>query len=306
MFIPVTVEALRNYSWRQFGGDLVAGLGVGVVALPLAMAFAIGSGVPPERGLFTAIVAGFLISALGGSRLQLGGATGALVFLVVGIVAKHGYDGLVLATLMAGVMLVVMGFSRLGAAVKFIPYPVTAGFTSGIAVVIFSSQVNDLLGLRLAQVPPDFHEKWITYYEHLGAIHWPTVWLGIACLAVLVLWPKVSRRVPAPFVVMLGATFAAFTFQRFARVEFETIGSRFGSIPNTLPAPQLPAVSFERFRELIAPATTIAILAAIESLLSAVVADGMTGFRHKPNMELVAQGVANIAAPIFGGIPATG
>jgi SulP family sulfate permease len=306
MFVPSSVEALRAYSWRQFGGDLVAGLVVGVVALPLAMAFAIGSGVPPERGLFTAIVAGFLISALGGSRVQIGGPTGAFVVIVFGIVAKHGYDGLVLATLMAGVMLVVMGFSRLGAAVKFIPYPVTAGFTSGIAVVIFSSQVNDLLGLRLDKVPPDFHEKWLAYYERLGAIHWPTVWLSIACLAVLVLWPKISRRVPAPFVVMLAATFGAFAFQRFAHVEVETIGSRFGSIPNMLPAPQLPAVSFGRVRDLLAPATTIAILAAIESLLSAVVADGMTGFRHKPNMELVAQGVANIASPIFGGIPATG
>src|SRR4051795_10815058 len=228
-WVPKSILALRGYTRRDLLSDLIAGVTVGLVALPLAMAFAIASGVPPEAGLYTAIIAGFLISALGGSRVQIGGPTGAFVVIVAGIVAKYGIDGLALATVMAGVLLVVMGFSRLGAAVKFIPYPVTAGFTSGIAVVIFSSQINDLLGLRLAKVPPDFHEKWITYYEHLGAIHWPTVWLGIACLAVLVLWPKVSRRVPAPFVVMLGATFAAFAFQRFARVEFETIGSRFGS-----------------------------------------------------------------------------
>src|SRR4051794_20125012 len=185
MFIPVTVEALRNYSWRQFGGDLVAGLVVGVVALPLAMAFAIGSGVPPERGLFTAIVAGFLISALGGSRVQIGGPTGAFVVIVFGIVAKHGYDGLVLATLMAGVMLVIMGFSRLGAAVKFIPYPVTAGFTSGIAVVIFSSQINDLLGLGLARIPPDFLDKWKVYVENFGAAHGPTLALSAFTLLIL-------------------------------------------------------------------------------------------------------------------------
>ncbi len=302
MFVPSLVGTLKHYSWQQLGQDAVAGLVVGVVALPLAMAFAIASGVPPERGLYTAIVAGFLISALGGSKVQIGGPTGAFVVIVFGIVAQHGYDGLVLATLMAGVMLVCMGFSKLGAAVKFIPYPVTMGFTSGIAVIIFSSQVNDLLGLRIAKVPAEFFEKWQEYLSHLGNIHWTTLGLGVGCLVVLVLWPKVTRKVPAPLVAMAGATLAAY----FLGLNVETIGARFGGIPNMLPEPSLPAITLEKLQKLSGPALTIALLAAIESLLSAVVADGMTGDRHKPNMELVAQGIANLVSPLFGGIPATG
>jgi SulP family sulfate permease len=306
MFVPKSIVCLRDYSWKKFGNDAVAGLVVGVVALPLAMAFAIASGVGPEKGLFTAIVAGFLISALGGSRVQIGGPTGAFVVIVYGIVAKHGYDGLVIATVMAGVMLIIMGVSRLGAAVKFIPYPVTAGFTAGIALVILSSQVNDLFGLRIEKVPADFVEKWKEYGKHLADIDRPTIGLSILCLAILVLWPKFTRRVPASLVAMLAATGVALGMQHFFQIQVETIGSRFGNIPNMLPAPSLPEVTMEKIRELIGPATTIAILAAIESLLSAVVADGMIGGRHKANMELVAQGVANIASPIFGGIPATG
>lgn len=302
MFVPKSVVCLREYSWRQFGSDMVAGVVVGVVALPLAMAFAIASGVPPERGLYTAIIAGFLISVLGGSRVQIGGPTGAFVVIVYGIVSKYGYDGLVWATLMAGVLLIVMGFSRLGAAVKFIPYPVTTGFTTGIAVVIFSSQVNDLLGLRLDKVPPEFFAKWREYYRHLGSLDWPTILLSVVCLAILMLWPKVTRRVPASLVAMVTATGAA----AMLRLDVETVGSHFGGIPHTLPAPGLPEIEPQKLRELVGPAMTIAILAAIESLLSAVVADGMIGGRHKPNMELVAQGVANLASPLFGGIPATG
>jgi SulP family sulfate permease len=302
MFVPKSIVCLRNYSRQQFGADLVAGLVVGVVALPLAMAFAIASGVPPERGLFTAIVAGLLISALGGSRVQIGGPTGAFVVIVYGIVAKYGYDGLVLANLMAGVILIIMGVSRLGAAVKFIPYPVTAGFTSGIAVVIFSAQINDLLGLGLTDVPPSFFGKWERYFEDLVQVSWPTIALSSLCLVILIVWPRLTRKVPASLVAMVTATLIAQLFS----LPVETIGSRFGGIPHTLPAPQLPTFHLHQVRDLLGPATTIAILAAIESLLSAVVADGMIGGRHKPNMELVAQGVANLASPLFGGIPATG
>lgn len=302
MFVPKSIVCLKGYSWKQFSADLVAGVVVGIVALPLAMAFAIASGVPPERGLFTAIVAGFLIAALGGSRVQIGGPTGAFVVIVYGIVAKHGYDGLVVATIMAGFMLIVMGLSRLGAAVKFIPYPVTTGFTSGIAVVIFSSQINDLLGMGIEKVPPEFHEKWLTYFEHLRNVNTSTVALSVLCFAILLLWPRITRRVPASLVAMLSATLIAWV----ANADVATIGSKFGGIPNTLPAPSWPDFDLARLRELMGPAMTIAILAAIESLLSAVVADGMMGGRHKPNMELVAQGVANIASPLFGGIPATG
>jgi SulP family sulfate permease len=305
MEVPKLVTSLRSYSWRQFGDDLVAGLVVGVVALPLAMAFAIASGVEPKRGLFTAVVAGFLISALGGSRVQIGGPTGAFVVIVAGIVARFGYDGLVLATLMAGVLLVVMGLSRLGGVIKFIPYPVTAGFTSGIAVVIFSSQVNDLLGLGMAKVPAEFFDKWKEYGEavYRGSVHGPTVGLSAFSLAVLLLWPRVTRKVPASLLAMILATLAALALN----LDVATIGSKFGGIPRSLPEPSWPeGVSVARLRELSGPALTIAILAAVESLLSAVVADGLIGGRHRPNVELIAQGVANIASPLFGGIPATG
>ena len=317
MFTPKFFVALKSYSWRQFSMDLVAGMVVGVVALPLAMAFAIGSGVPPERGIFTAIIAGFLISALGGSRVQIGGPTGAFVVIVAGIVGKFGYDGLVLATIMAGVLLIVMGFSRLGAAVKFIPYPVTTGFTSGIAVVIFSGQVNDLLGLGPGKIPAEFHLKWVTYFEKLqavlasGAFPWPTVVLSVLCLAILIFWPRVTRRVPAPVVALVAGTLLACLFNYVLGWPVETIGDRYykDGIPNMVPTfalPDLSKVSVARIEELSPSALVIAVLAAIESLLSAVVADGMIGGRHKPNIELVAQGVANIASPLFGGIPATG
>jgi SulP family sulfate permease len=302
MFVPQSIACLREYSRSTLAADLVAGLVVGVVALPLAMAFAIASGLPPERGLFTAIIAGFLISALGGSKVQVGGPTGAFVVIVYGIVAQHGYGGLVLATLMAGVMLIIMGVSRLGAAVKFIPYPVTAGFTAGIAAVIFSSQLNDLFGFGIQRLPPDCFGKWAEYARRLDTIHWPTVLMSAMCLAILLIWPKITRRIPASLVAMLAATLANMVMAP----GIETIGSRFGGIPRMLPKPVLPEFSFGQVHDLIGPAVTIAILAAIESLLSAVVADGMTGGRHKPNMELVAQGVANLFSPIFGGIPATG
>ncbi|HEY4641451.1 MAG TPA: SulP family inorganic anion transporter, partial [Thermoanaerobaculia bacterium] len=303
MFIPKSVVCLREgYTREALTRDVIAGIVVGIVALPLALAFAIASGVPPERGLYTAIIAGFLISALGGSRVQIGGPTGAFVVIVYGIVAKYGYEGLVLSTMLAGIILVVMGLARMGALIKFIPYPVITGFTSGIAVIIFSSQVKDFLGLKMGAVPPDFVAKWTAFAEHFGTADWTTGAVAVGTLAVLIVWPKISRMVPGPFVAMILATLAV---QIFA-LPVATIGSRFGAVPSSLPAPHLPNIPWNNMRELISPSITIALLAAIESLLSAVVADGMIGTRHKSNMELVAQGVANIASPVFGGIPATG
>ncbi|HEX7707877.1 MAG TPA: sulfate permease [Thermoanaerobaculia bacterium] len=303
MFVPKSLVCLREgYTRQSLLRDLVAGVVVGIVALPLALAFAIASGVPPERGLYTAVVAGFLISALGGSRVQIGGPTGAFVVIVYGIVAKHGYEGLVICTVMAGFILIGLGALRLGALIKFIPYPVITGFTAGIAVLIFSSQMKDLFGLQMGAVPPDFIEKWSAYGEHIGSIHWPAVGVAIGSLAILLFWPRALRMIPAPFVAMIAATMVVQMFD----LPVETIGSRFGGVPSSLPRPAWPDVPWSQMRELIPPAVTIALLASIESLLSAVVADGMIGTRHKSNMELVAQGVANIASPIFGGIPATG
>jgi SulP family sulfate permease len=301
-FLPKTFTVLRGYTRSQLAADLLAGLIVGIVAVPLALAFAIASGVSPEKGLITAFAAGFLISFLGGSRVQIGGPTGAFVVIVFGIVQQHGVDGLAICTLMAGVLLIGMGLARLGGAIKFIPYPVVTGFTSGIAVIIFSSEVKDLLGLRMGAVPAPFVEKWQAFARAAHTISPASVGLSAASLAVLLLWPRVSRRIPAPIVVILLATAAV----AWMRLPVETIGSRFGTIPAALPAVRLPSVSVQRLRELFSPSLTVALLCAIESLLSAVVADGMLGSRHKSNMELVGQGFANIASALFGGIPATG
>ena len=303
MFVPKSVVCLKEgYTRERLLRDVVAGVVVGIVALPLALAFAIASGVPPERGLYTAVIAGFLISALCGSRVQIGGPTGAFVVIVYGIVQKFGYDGLVVCTLLAGAMLVVLGLARLGGLIKFIPYPVITGFTSGIAVIIFSGQVKDFLGLKMGTVPAAFGDKWVAYAEHFKSLDWTTALLALGTLAVLIFWPKFSTLVPAPFVAMVLATAAVKIFH----LPVATIGSRFGAVPSSLPAPHLPAVQLMDLKQFVSPALTIALLAAIESLLSAVVADGMIGSRHKSNMELVAQGIANIASPIFGGIPATG
>ncbi|MEO8478312.1 MAG: sulfate permease [Gemmatimonadota bacterium] len=302
VLVPKLVTSLRGYSRAQFTADLTAGVIVGIVALPLAIAFAIASGVTPDRGLYTAVIAGFLISALGGSRVQIGGPTGAFVVIVYGIVQQHGIDGLLLATMMAGVILIGLGLARLGTAIKFIPYPVTVGFTSGIALIIFSSQMKDLLGLTMGTVPADFVDKWRAYASHLDAFNPWAIGIAVGCLLIIQLWPRLSRRIPGPFVALIVATVVVTLWH----LPVETIGSRFGPIHAGLPTPHLPEISLQRVRELIGPAFTIAALAAIESLLSAVVADGMIGGRHRSNMELVAQGVANIASPLFGGIPATG
>ena len=301
-WLPKTFIVLRGYTGAQLVTDLQAGVIVGIVAIPLALAFAIASGVPPERGLVTAVVAGFLISLLGGSRVQIGGPTGAFVVIVSGIVARYGLEGLTLCTVMAGLLLVGMGLARFGGAIKFIPYPVVTGFTSGIAVIIFSSQVKDLLGLTMGAVPGPFVAKWEALTRAMPTVSVPAVGVALGSLALLLLWPKVSRRIPAPIVAILAASAAVAAFG----IPVETIGSRFGEIHATIPAPSLPPVTLERVRELFSPAITVALLAAIESLLSAVVADGMIGSRHKSNVELVGQGIANVASGLFGGMPATG
>lgn len=302
MFVPKSIECLRRYDRSTFGRDLAAGLTVGVVALPLAMAFAIASGAPPDRGLVTAIVAGFLVSALGGSRVQIGGPTGAFVVIVAGVISKYGYDGLLICTMMAGALLIAMGLARFGAAIKFIPFPVVTGFTSGIALVIFSTQIRDLLGLTMDEIPPEFIPKWIAYGRALSTINWAAAGVGLGTVALIAALRKWAPKVPGMLAAMLAATAVAIIFG----LPVETIGERFVELPRSLPAPSLPHLEWSQLREYAGPAMTIALLAAIESLLSATVADGVIGSRHKSNMELVAQGAANIVSPLFGGIPATG
>jgi SulP family sulfate permease len=300
---PKLVTVLREgYGRAQFGRDLAAGVLVGVVAVPLAIAFGIASGVEPQQGLVTAVVAGFLISALSGSRVQIGGPTGAFIVLVYGVVQEFGYDGLAVATLMAGALLLAMGFARLGGLIRYVPYPVTVGFTAGIALIIASGQVRDALGLELAAVPAEFIPKWVAYAGALGTLNLWAAGLTLATIAIVVALPRVVPRVPASLVALLAATAVVAAFG----LPVETIGSRFGDLPSGLPAPRLPRVDPSMLPDLVSPAVSIALLAAIESLLSAVVADGMTGRRHRSNAELVAQGVANLASPLFGGIPATG
>lgn len=301
--VPKLVTVLREgYSRHQFANDLLAGLIVGVVALPLAIAFAIASGVKPEQGLYTAVVAGFVISLLSGSRVQIGGPTGAFVVLIFGIVAKHGFQGLAVATIMAGIMLVLMGLAGMGTIIKYVPYPVTVGFTAGIALIILAGQGRDFLGLHMDTVPAEFIPKLMAYGSHLSSINLWAAGLGAATIAIIMLWPRVTRRLPGSLIAILLTT----ALVQYFNIPVETIGSRFGAVPNSLPAPHLPSFSLTQVRELFFPALSIALLGGIESLLSAVVADGMTERRHRSNMELVAQGVANILSPIFGGIPATG
>jgi len=302
MFKPKIIDTLKNYSRAQFYKDAVAGVIVGVVALPLAIAFAIASGVSPEKGLFTAIVAGFIISALGGSRVQIGGPTGAFIVVVYGIVQQFGVNGLIIATFIAGVLLIIMGIAKLGNVIKFIPYPLIVGFTTGIAVIIFSSQVKDFLGLKMGGVPADFISKWIAYGYHVSSANFYALAIGVFTLLVILLWPKVTHKVPGSIIAIIVTTFAV----RFFNLPVETIGSRFGAIPSSLPHPVIPGVSLATFQQLIRPAFTIALLGSIESLLSAVVSDGMMGGNHRSNTELIAQGIANIFSSVFGGIPATG
>jgi sulfate permease, SulP family len=300
-FRPALLDALRGYSRADFAGDLAAGLTVGVIALPLAIGFGIASGVSPGQGLWTAIVAGFLIAALGGSRFQIGGPTGAFVPVLASIVLAHGYDGLALATMMAGAMLLIMGLLRLGALLRFVPYPVVAGFTSGIAVIIFTAQLNEALGLGL-KMPEHVPQQIVAIAAHLGTVDMHTLGVSLITLAILYTWPLLTRRVPASFVAVLATT----ALVAWLEWPVATIGSKFGGIPSGLPEWHFPLFSLDRLRELAGPAATIAALGGIESLLSAAVADGMTDRRHDSNQELIGQGLANLVTPLLGGIAATG
>lgn len=302
MLVPKLFTTLKTYSRDQAVADVTAGAIVGVVALPLAIAFAIASGLGPQAGLYTAIIAGFLISALGGSRVQIGGPTGAFVVIVYGIVQQYGVGGLTVATIMAGFILVALGVTKLGGAIKFIPAPVTTGFTSGIAVIIFSGEMRDFFGLKMPGVPAEFVAKIQAYLAHADSVAPWAVVVSALTLGILVFWPRISLRFPAPFVALVVTT----ALVQFAHLPVETIGSRFGTIDASFPPLRLPVIALHDLSRLVAPAFAIAMLGGIESLLSAVVADGMIGGRHRSNMELVAQGIANIVTPLFGGIPATG
>jgi sulfate permease, SulP family len=301
MFRPKLFDAWRNYDRATFLADLAAGVTVGVVALPLAIGFGIASGVTPGQGLWTAIIAGFLISALGGSLVQVGGPTGAFVPILAGIVAAYGYGGLAVATLMAGIILVVMGALRLGTLIKFIPYPVTSGFTSGIAVIIFVGQLKEFLGLNV-KMPAHTPHQIATVVMNLPSVNLPTLAVGALALAILFLWPKRWRRVPSSIVAVVTCTVVVVAM----KLDVATIGSKFGGIPRGLPDLTMPKLTFDQFQSLMIPAFTIAMLGAIESLLSAIVADGMIESRHDSNQELIGQGIANIVCPFFGGISATG
>lgn len=302
MLTPKILTTLKNYSLSQFYADLIAGVIVGIVALPLAIAFAIASGVSPEKGLYTAIIGGFLISLLGGSRVQIGGPTGAFVVVVSAIVLKYGVDGLTLATIMAGVILAIMGIARVGSMIKFIPHPVVVGFTSGIALIIFSTQVKDFLGLNVAHTPSHFLQQWIVYFQQLPHLQFETLAIAALALLLTLLGPKISKVIPGSLLAIVVTTLLV----QFFGLPVETIGDRFGNLSMSFPTPHLPPISFELIRNLMGPAMVIALLGGIEALLSAVVADGMIGGRHRSNMELLGQGIANIITPLFGGIPATG
>lgn len=302
-YYPKIFTTLKGYNTKTFTSDLIAGLIVGVVALPLSIAFGIASGVSPEKGLITAIIAGFLISALGGSRVQIGGPTGAFIVIVYGIVERFGVDGLIIATLLAGFMLIAMGFLQLGTIIKFMPYPIVVGFTSGIALVIFSSQIKDFFGLQIASsVPADFIEKWSFYFQNFNAINIYSTGIGLLTVALIFLWPLLNKKIPGTLIALIITT----TIVQVFSLPVDTIGSVFGEVPSTIPKLHVPSINFETFKLLLAPAFTIAMLGAIESLLSAMVADGATGGRHRSNTELIGQGIANLITPLFGGIPATG
>jgi SulP family sulfate permease len=302
MFKPKLFVLFPTFTKEQIYKDIIAGILVGIVALPLAIAFGIASGVSPEKGLITGVIGGFIVSFLGGSRVQIGGPTGAFIVIVYGIVQQYGINGLMIATIMAGIILIIMGFAQFGSMIKFIPYPVIVGFTSGIAVVIFSSQVNDFFGLGLTNIPADFIDKWILYFHNFSSLNFQSLLIGSASLFIIIFWSKISKKIPGSIVAIIITTAVVQIFN----LNVETIESRFGSIPSSIPSPEIPYFDLSIIKELILPATTIAILAAIEALLSAVVADGMIGGKHKSNMELVANGIANIFSPIFGGIPVTG
>ena len=302
MLKPKLFTVLKTYDKGQFINDIIAGIIVGIIALPLSIALAIASGVSPEKGLYTAIIGGFIISFLGGSRVQIGGPTGAFVIIIYNIIVQFGYDGLVISTIMAGIILIILGLLQFGSMIKYIPYPVTTGFTSGIAVVIFVGQIKDFLGLKIEKLPSEIIEKFKSYFTNINTINYQAMIIGIVSIAIIILWPKVSKRIPGSLIAIIVSTVAVMVFN----LDVDTIGSRFGEIPSTLPPFSIPNITYDKITQLLRPSITIALLAGIESLLSAVVADGMIGGKHRSNMELVAQGVANIGSALFGGIPATG
>ncbi|MBQ8155367.1 MAG: sulfate permease [Prevotella sp.] len=310
-FKPKLFSTLKTYNRKQFTTDLLAGIIVGVVALPLAIAFGIASGVTPEKGIITAIVAGLIVSLFGGSKVQIGGPTGAFIIIIYGIIQQYGFEGLTIATLLAGVFLILFGILHLGTIIKYIPYPIVVGFTSGIALTIFTTQIKDLFGLTMASVPSDFIEKWIAYVGAFPTIDSWSAGVGVLSVAIIALWPKIAghsalSKLPGSLIAIIVMTIAALLLKQYAGVvSIETIGDRF-SISNQLPGAEVPSLTWDVIKSLVSPAITIAILGAIESLLSATVADGVIGDRHNSNTELIAQGMANLASPIFGGIPATG
>ena len=306
VFDPKIVFTLKHYTKKQFYSDLMAGVIVGIVALPLAIAFGIASGVTPEKGLFTAIIAGFIVSLLGGSRVQIGGPTGAFIVIVYGIVQQYGLTGLAIATMIAGLMLIAMGLMKLGTVIKFIPYPVVVGFTSGIALTIFATQIKDLFGLQIDKVPADFLHKWVVYAHNISSINWWATLIGVLSIVIIAITPKISKKIPGSLIAIVLMTVVVYVLKHSFGVEgIETIGDRF-SINAALPKANKFSIDFDTVRTLLPVAFTIAMLGAIESLLSATVADGVIGSRHNSNTELIAQGVANVITPIFGGIPATG
>lgn len=305
-FQPKLFSALKHYSKEKFVSDLMAGIIVGIVALPLAIAFGIASGVSPEKGLITAIIGGFIVSLLGGSNVQIGGPTGAFIVIVYGIIQNFGIEGLAIATVVAGIILVIMGILKLGTVIKFIPYPIVVGFTSGIALTIFTTQMKDLFGLAIEKVPADFITKWITYFEHIHTLHIGSFLIGIASIAIIAITPRFSKKIPGSLIAIIVMTIVVYFLRtQLGITGIETIGDRF-TIQASLPDPAPIAFNMETINLLLPSAFTIAMLGAIESLLSATVADGVTGDKHNSNTELIAQGAANIVVPLFGGIPVTG
>lgn len=305
-FSPKLFSVFKNgYNKTTFVQDLLAGVIVGIVALPLAIAFGIASGATPEAGIITAIVAGFIISFFGGSKVQIGGPTGAFIVIVYGIIQEYGMNGLCIATFMAGAFLILMGILRLGTIIKYIPYPIIVGFTSGIALTIFTTQIKDLLGLEIESVPAGFIDKWVVYFQNMGSINWWSLLVGIGSIVIIAFTPKISRKLPGSLVAIIVMTIACLILGKFGITGIETIGDRF-SISTKLPQAEVPSLNWAAIRGLAQPAVVIAMLGAIESLLSAAVADGVIGDRHDSNQELVAQGIANMVSPLFGGIPATG
>lgn len=306
MYKPKLISLLDDkesgFSKEQFLKDLIAGIIVAIIALPLSIALGISSGVSPEKGLITAIIAGFIISLLGGSRVQIGGPTGAFVVIVFGIIQNHGVDGLIIATFMAGIILVLFGLLRFGSLIKYIPYPITVGFTSGIAITLLSTQVKDFLGLSITKTPSEFIPKWEAYISHMNTTNLYTLAIGLLALIILIFWPKINNKIPGSLIALIVTTLVVFIFN----LPVATIGSQFGKISSNIPIPHIPNLNLNTLKALIGPAFTIALLGGIESLLSAVVSDGMIGDKHNSNAELIAQGLANMGSSLFGGIPATG